>query len=219
MRKTSLSNREIYHIYNRGVDKRKIFLNVKDHQRFADSLVVFNSKQNLNGCHFSEQAQLDNEEPLVNVIAYCLMPNHFHLLLEQRENLGITRFLQKMTTSYTMYFNRKNNRTGALIQGVFKRTHIKTNARLLEMSRYIHANPIKILAAEKTASSLQDKLLNYQWSSFPDYAGARNESRIIANKQIIMDQFSSPKAYIKYVLAELKTVFPEVFRRSHLRRR
>jgi len=202
MRKTSLSNREIYHIYNRGVDKRKIFLNVNDHQRFSDSLVVFNSKHNLDGCHFSERAQLDNEEPLVNVIAYCLMPNHFHLLLEQREDLGITKFLQKMTTSYTMYFNTKYSRTGALIQGVFKRTHIKTNARLLEMSRYIHANPIKILAAGKASGSIKDKLLNYQWSSFPDYAGARNESRIIANKQIIMDQFSSPKAYIKYVLDE-----------------
>ena len=203
MRNISLSNREIYHIYNRGVDKRSIFLNQRDYQRFADSLIVFNNKTNLNGRHFNDRENFLREKPLVNIIAYCMMPNHFHLLVEQRMDNGITKFLQKMTTSYTMYFNKKNKRTGALIQGVFKRSHIKSNARLLEMSRYIHTNPIKILDRNNTArGSLKEKLLAYQWSSFPDYAGMHIEQPIVGNKQIIMGQFRSPKAYIKYILGE-----------------
>jgi len=203
MRNISLSNREIYHIYNRGVDKRSIFLNQRNYQRFADSLIVFNNKTNLNGRNFNDRENFLREKPLVNIIAYCIMPNHFHLLLEQRMDNGITKFLQKMTTSYTMYFNKKNNRTGALIQGVFKRSHIKSNARLLEMSRYIHTNPIKIINRKNTTNvSLKEKLLAYQWSSFPDYAGMHIEQPIVANKQIIMNQFRSPKDYVKYILGE-----------------
>lgn len=203
MRNISLSNKEIYHIYNRGVDKRNIFLNERDYQRFSASLIVFNNKIKLNGRDFDDHENFRREYPLVNVIAYCLMPNHFHLLLEQREDNGITKFLQKMTTSYTMYFNKKNTRTGALIQGVFKRSHIKTNERLLEMSRYIHTNPIKLFGKNLSKNELKQKLLKYQWSSFPDYAGEKIEQPIVANKQIVMKQFHSPKAYIRYILGEI----------------
>jgi putative transposase len=203
MRNISLSNKQIYHIYNRGVDKRSIFLNRHDYQRFADSLIVFNNKTNLNGRHFNDRENFLREYPLVNVIAYCIMPNHFHLLLEQQTDNGITKFLQKMTTSYTMYFNKKSKRTGALIQGVFKRSHIKSNERLLEMSRYIHTNPIKLFDQKKSSGiSLKEKLLAYEWSSFPDYAGISPETPIVANKQIITNQFRSPKAYVKYILGE-----------------
>ncbi len=203
MKNISLSNRQIYHIYNRGVDKRNICLNTKDYQRFVDSLSVFNNTKNLNGRRFATLLREEGGDRLVNVIAYCLMPNHFHLLLEQLTDNGITKFLQKMTTSYTMYFNKKYSRTGALIQGVFKRSHIKRNGRLLEMSRYIHCNPIKILKSENSASpSLREKLLTYQWSSFPDYAGMSIEPKIISNKEIIIDQFKSPGSYVAYVLGE-----------------
>jgi putative transposase len=202
MRNVLLSNQEIYHIYNRGVDKRNIFLNQRDYERFADSLIVFNNNVNLNGRNFYDRESFRCEKPLVNIIAYCLMPNHFHLLLEQRTDNGITKFLQKMTTSYTMFFNKKNSRTGALVQGVFKRSHIKSNEHLLEMSKYIHANPIKILKKNSSGGTLKQKLLAYQWSSFPDYAGIKIETPIVANKQMIMDQFRSPNVYIKYVLGE-----------------
>jgi len=203
MRSASLSNRQIYHIYNRGVDKRNIFLNTKDYQRFSDSLFVFNNTENLNGRRFTTLLRDKGNDSLVNVIAYCLMPNHFHLLLEQLTDNGITKFLQKMTTSYTMYFNKKYSRTGALIQGVFKRSHIKSNGRLLEMSRYIHRNPIKILTGENSASlSLKKELLTYQWSSLPDYAGVSIEPKIISNKELIIDQFKSPEAYVAFVLGE-----------------
>lgn len=200
MRNIHLSNREIYHIYNRGTDKRKIFLSAKDHQRFIDGLIVFNRKETLDGRHFVDLLECDNEYPLVNIIAYCLMPNHFHLLLEQLTDDGVAKFIQKMATSYTMYFNKKNERTGALLQGVFKRSHVKNNSRLLDLSRYIHANPLKILQAQNI--DRKEKLLNYPWSSFPDYAGVRKESKVIANTQIILDQFASREHYVDYVLGE-----------------
>lgn len=202
MRQTLLINNEIYHIYNRGVDKRHIFLDEQDHQRFADSLVVFNNQENLNGQRFKDRVKFENEKPLVNVIAYCLMPNHFHLLLEQQVDNGVEKFIHKMATSYTMYFNKKYTRTGILLQGVFKRSHIKSNGRLLEISRYIHSNPVKILDSNTTTIPIKDKLLAYPWSSFPDYADVRTNTRIVENKEIIMDQFSTPNQYIDYVVGE-----------------
>jgi putative transposase len=178
-------------------------MNQRDYQRFADGLIVFNNKANLNGRNFYDRENFRRENPLVNIVAYCIMPNHFHLLLEQRIDNGITKFLQKMTTSYTMYFNKKYKRTGALIQGVFKRSNIKSDTRLLEMSRYIHANPTKLLHRNNTTgASIKEKLLAYQWSSFPDYAGVRSEESIVANKEIITNQFRSIKAYVKYILGE-----------------
>jgi putative transposase len=198
MRGTFLANRQIYHIYNRGVDKRTVFLNKADHQRFADGLNVFNTKENLNGQRFSSRTNIKNEDRLVNILVYCLMPNHFHLLLEQLDENGITKFVQKMTTSYTMYFNNKYKRTGALFQGVFKRSHIKSDPSLLEISKYIHLNPVKILGDDGD----KKRLLEYPWSSFPDYVGERAGSLIIDNQSIILNQFDSPHHYKSFVLGE-----------------
>jgi putative transposase len=201
MAKPLLYNGQIYHVYNRGVDKRKIFLNLNDHQRFSDSLIVFNNTENLNGNRFADLLKCDERTTLVNIIAYCLMPNHFHLLLEQITDDGVAKFIQKMATSYTMYFNKKYQRNGALLQGTFKRSHIQSNSRLLEMSKYIHYNPYKILCTNDDPTIDTKKLLlQYPWSSFPDYANLRTESKIISNSKIILDQFDSPEHYVKYVL-------------------
>jgi putative transposase len=195
MRNAILTNKQIYHVYNRGVDKRDIFLNRRDYQRFSDGLVVFNDVRDLLGDHFNDRIGGENRKQLVNIIAYCLMPNHFHLLLEQIRDDGITHFMRKMTTSYAMYFNKKNGRSGALIQGVFKRSNIASNARLLEMSRYIHTNPWKILSKKH-----EDDLTSYQWSSLPDYLGAENIAPIVSNKDIILDQFKTTVDYRNYIL-------------------
>jgi putative transposase len=202
MRNIYLAKKEFYHIYNRGTDKRKTFLYKSDYQRFADGLFVFNDEQNLNGCRF--EVRLNSGEAtkkLVNVVAYCLMPNHFHLLLEQCVDDGITKFIQKMVTSYTMYFNKSHERTGVLFQGIFKRSHIKSNSKLLELSRYIHSNPIKIFKGANDANLRKD-LLEYRWSSFSDYAGIRKDSKILSNTSVILDQFDSPNDYVRYVLGE-----------------
>jgi putative transposase len=194
MKKIILTNKEIYHIYNRGVDKRKIFLNSKDYQRFVDGLVVFNDTENLDGRHLRDLIDGQDRKALVNIVAYCLMPNHFHLLLEQIADTGVTKFMKKLTTGYTMYFNKKYERTGALVQGVFKRSHIRTNDRLLEMSRYIHANPLKILP-EKSFFALE----SYRWSSLSDYLGIKAPSLVVNNKKIILDQFKNAASYRAFI--------------------
>ena len=107
MRNISLSNREIYHIYNRGVDKRNIFLGERGYKRFADSLIVFNNKKNLNGRNFNDPENFEHEKSLVNVIAYCLMPNHFHLLIRQNGDVKISKLMQKLCTGYAKYFQKK----------------------------------------------------------------------------------------------------------------
>lgn len=202
MRNIYLAKKEFYHIYNRGADKRKTFIYKSDYQRFVDGLAVFNDEENLNGCRFEVRLNnLETTEKLVNVVAYCLMPNHFHLLLEQCADDGVTRFIQKMVTSYTMYFNKSHERTGVLFQGIFKRSHIKTNPRLVELSKYIHSNPIKIFN-HSDVNNTGDQLLKYPWSSLSDYAGLRTDSKILSNQTIILDQFDSPKSYVDYVLGE-----------------
>jgi len=195
MKKTLMICNQVYHIYNRGVDKRKIFLDKKDYRRFVEGLIVFNDTKNLNGERFKYRIENTDKHKLVNIIAYCLMPNHLHLLLEQIEIDGITRFIKKLSTSYVMYFNNKYERTGALIQGVFKRSHIRTDAQLLEISRYIHLNPVKILPIEK-----RHEILEYPWSSMPEYIGNNNGLSVISNQKIVLGQFKTQDEYRKYVV-------------------
>jgi putative transposase len=132
------------------------------------------------------------------------MPNHFHLLLEQVAEDGISKFFQKMLTSYTLYFNKKQRRSGVLFQGVFKSSHIKTNERLLDLSKYIHRNPIKILStsSSRDAKNLEKRLLNYPWSSFSCFAGDKNDCVVNEGKLVILNQFKSPRDYVKYVVSE-----------------
>jgi putative transposase len=195
MRNIHLATSEIYHIYNRGVDKRNIFVDINDYKRFVEGLVVFNDKNNLSGRKFKALISGEDRSTIVNIIVYCLMPNHFHLLLEQIEEGGITFFVKKFTTSYTMYFNKKYERSGALIQGVFKRSHVKSNDRLLEMSRYIHTNPKKILPRD-----MEHEIASYPWSSLPDYLGKPNPLPVVSNKEIILDQFKTTNDYYKFIL-------------------
>src|SRR3989344_7070503 len=126
---------ERYHIYNRGTEKRKIFLGSRDYDRFLTLLYMSNGTEavRIDNLVRNEQGstllkktlQVDRGETLVDIAAYCLMPNHFHLLLREKEEGGVSRFMQKMTTAYTMYFNKRYDRTGALLQGKFKSQHAK----------------------------------------------------------------------------------------------
>ena len=113
---------EYYHLYNRGTEKRIIFRHDKDRNRFLASLYVSNGSNTIHASNHQaltipELLTLDRGEPLVDICAYCLMPNHFHLLVRERTEGGIARFMQKLLTGYTMYFNTINERSGALFQG------------------------------------------------------------------------------------------------------
>ncbi len=203
MRNIKLSNEQVYHIYNRGSDKRIICADDGDYERLVASLIVFNDIKPLAGKEFRfPSRQADNR--LVNIIAYCIMPNHFHLLLEQLVDGGITRFIQRFNTSYTMYFNKKHERNGVLFQGVFKRSHVDADNRLVELSMYIHANPAKLLSLSgKGMAEVRRVLPIYRWSSLPEYMGKGKGVSAINNSSLVLGNFSSADAYLDYVVARI----------------
>ena len=167
-----LVQQEIYHVYNRGTDKRKIFLDKKDYERFLALLYLSNGTSpvhisNYQGSTLMDLLMLDKGDPLVDIGAYCLMPNHFHFLLRQRAENGISKFMQKLTTGYTMYFNTRRERSGTLFQGKFKSRHAGEDRYLKYLLSYIHLNP--------------ENYTVYPYSSYLDYRGiSRLENKILS---------------------------------------
>ncbi|OGI26349.1 MAG: hypothetical protein A3J76_04265 [Candidatus Moranbacteria bacterium RBG_13_45_13] len=180
-------NGEYYHIYNRGVEKINVFRSERDYRRFLKSLAEFNTSEPAYKINRANRKGLNvDKEPYVEIIAYCLNPNHFHLLLKQIVESGISEFMHKLGTGYTMYFNKKHERAGALFQGKFKFTHIENNAQLLYVSAYVNCNS-EIHGIEKAK--------NYRWCSFSEYLSGK---RILCNKKIILDQFRDSEEYGLY---------------------
>ncbi len=144
-RKTKFSTNEFYHCFNRGVDKRIIFQDSEDYHYFLTALRLFNQTESLGDMrHYKQNSDPESvkQEPLVSIIAYCLNPNHFHLLLHQEAEDGITQFMRKLGTGYTMYFNKKNQRSGSLFQGQFKSVHTKSDTQLQHLFAYVTNNNI-----------------------------------------------------------------------------
>jgi len=145
IRQHSFAIGELYHCYNRGVEKRNVFCDAEDFSYFLTGLQYYN-KVNFSGklrdIDGSGQLKGDknSDETFVKLHAYCLNQNHFHILLENLVENGVSRFMQKLTTSYVMYFNKKNDRSGALFQGKFKSVHIDTDVYLQHLGVYINLN-------------------------------------------------------------------------------
>jgi putative transposase len=185
MRKSPLANNEFYHIYNRGTDKRDIFLCDEDYFRFLKSMKVFNNTESCGGLYEKflrekrESRHSMSTKSLIEIIAYCLNPNHFHFILKQVYEKGIEKFMQKLGNGYTKYFNSKCDRSGVLFQGAFKSVHIKTSAHLLYLSAYVNKN-YNIHGYGKE---------EWKFSSLLDYLGKRDGK--LCNKKIILDQFNN----------------------------
>lgn len=146
MNRPSFTNAEYYHIYNRGVEKRDVFMNKADQLRFLETLNYYRfapqpMKLSDHKKRQNEIKKIDKQVELVKIYCYCLMPNHFHLLIRQVHEGGITRFMKFILNSYTKYFNIKYDRVGSLFQGVFKAKLVENDEYLLQLSRYIHRNP------------------------------------------------------------------------------
>lgn len=198
-RKTPLITNEYYHIFNRGVNKQPIFFSKVDYKRTM-SILNYYTYQNLPS--YSKYLAMSDEhkaaasshspQQIVRVVCACLMPNHFHLLIQQVQDGGIVKFMSNFQNSLTKYVNTKNERSGHLLQGEFKSVHIEDNTQLLHVSRYIHLNPHTSFVVK----NLHD-LETYKWSSYPEYiSGSNNE---LYDKDIILSQFKGDEDYKKFV--------------------
>lgn len=174
---------EKYHIYNRGTEKRKTFIDKNDYERFLFVLKSLNGRSSHGNISKSLDVVLSGRSrkplkeylQLVDIKDYCLMPNHYHLVLEQLVDGGISKFLQKVMTSYTMYFNKRHERSGVLFQGKTKSKFISSNLHYKQVKTYIDLNPVdlydfdwkergRVSSTEKTKKFLQD----FKWSSCKD---------------------------------------------------
>lgn len=189
-RKIQLVNGEFYHIVKRGVEEREIFLDDEDHFRFINSLLVCNDEMPTPWYSrgFWHQRAPDSlskggykqKIPLVEIHAFALMPNHFHLLVRQLIEKGIALLMQKLG-GYSYYLNKKYKRTGTLFQDRYKIIHIKTQEQLKNNFVYIHTNPVALIEPEwknwkvnNSQKAIEFLEREYNWSSYWDYIGKEN---------------------------------------------
>ncbi|KKS63974.1 hypothetical protein A3A14_00285 [Candidatus Daviesbacteria bacterium RIFCSPLOWO2_01_FULL_43_38] len=205
---TPLVNDEYYHVFNRGVNKLPIFNGVADYRRFIKTLKYYQvegPKPRLS-LFMPMTTKLDWDKKIVEVICYCLMPNHFHLLLKQVKDGGITEFVGNLSNSYTRYYNTRHRRVGPILQGEFKSVLVESNEQLLHLSRYIHLNPL--------VSGFTKDLDSYQWSSYPEYLGLLPTG--FCSMGIILDQFKTLLDYKKFVLDQASYGMELEFIKHHL---
>jgi len=186
-RKVSFAHGEYYHLYNRGNSKQDIFKDYFDRVRFQNLLYVANGNVPFvfREVQKDEVYEFERGNQLVHIGAYCLMPNHFHILLTPAVENGVQTFMLKLLTGYSMYFNKKYKHTGGLFEGRFKSRHADTDEYLKYLFSYIHLNPIKLIQADWKEVGIKDlerarKYLDgYKYSSLNDYFFSRHESVII----------------------------------------
>jgi len=209
MRKIQFANKEFYHIFNRGNDKRIIFIDRYDMERFFQSMQEFNTiepigsifanhfknQQNNHIAHSHLEAGLPNkpsfqvntqQDKLVNFICYCLNPNHYHFILEQCVDKGVEKFMHRIGTGYSKFFNKKYKRIGTLFEGNYKALHIDSNEYLLHLSAYVNLNN----------KAHQLKNTDYK-SSWLEYSDEKHDQKFCA-KNIVLDQFKTRAEYKQF---------------------
>ncbi|MDP4001281.1 MAG: transposase [bacterium] len=204
---------EFYHLYNRGTEKRHIFSSQKDYDRFLALLYLCNSNIAVHlqrqGRTLKEASQIDRGESIVDICAFCLMPNHFHLLVREETENGISRFMQKLITGYTMYFNKQHERSGALFQGKYKATHANNDSYLRYLISYLHLNPVKLIDSTWKEKGIKDRkkaeefIRLYRYSSYSDYLGHDRIEKIVINKDALPKYFETPTEFKTTVTAWL----------------
>lgn len=197
----------IYHIYNRGVEKRLIFLDDQDRAVFLSYLKTYllpKEEKTLRAILANSESstkekgqalktlRLNNFSESITLLSYCLMPNHFHLLVKQTDADTIDRFMNSFAVRYSMYFNRKYRRVGPLFQGIYKAVLVTSDEQLLHLSRYIHRNPIALAS--------QDTLLQgYSYSSYPQYIGLSHTAWVHPEEILAYFSKSKKRGYQKFV--------------------
>ncbi len=190
-RKIQFSPGEYYHIYNRGNSKQDIFRDERDYMRFQSLLYIANGTKSFEfrEARKDEIFDFDKGEQLVYIGAYCLMPNHFHILITPAKEKGIQLFTQKLATGYSMYFNKKYERVGGLFEGRFKSKHAYSDQYLKYLFSYIHLNPTKLIQSDwkevgiRNLNYTKGYVEQYRYSSLQDYLSKRLESSILNNEK------------------------------------
>lgn len=211
-------NGEIYHVFNRGVEKRNIFQQISDYFRFIFCLYELNDKNLIKmRSRIQERKERkrtgrtraikkESKESLVEIIAFCLMPNHYHLVLRQLVDGGTALFMKKLGDSYVGYFNQKYDRKGmgSLFQGRFKAIHIKTDDQLINLICYIFTNPVELLEKTWKETGVENStktikhLESYRWSGYLDCIGKPNFPSV-TKREFLMDVFGGPENLKKFV--------------------
>lgn len=207
MRKVIFANDEVYHVFNRGLEKRPVFTDVREFSRVILTLDFYRfknpflrlSKVLLLEKSIREKFWRDLRETgrkRVEIISYCFMPNHFHFLLRQKENGGISKFVSDFTNSYTRYFNTKHNRRiGPIFQGGFNAVRIEDDEQLLQVVRYICINPAVSFMVK------QEDIDKYPWSSLPESLG--NLEREIVQEKEVLSYFKSRESFKKFIFDQI----------------
>ena len=191
---------EYYHVYNRGVEKRVVFNNEFDYQRFLLLLLLVNDSQSVEVQSLVRNYTIPellkhSREPLVSVLAFSLMPNHFHMILKEVTENGISKFMHKVSTGYTGYFNLQNERSGSLFQGTYKAKHIADDGYLKYLFEYIHLNPVRtdLEKGQLVTKDIIASIIENPYTSLRVYAG-EEKGRIAAaviDEQGFSELFSS----------------------------
>lgn len=206
--KTYISD-SYYHIYNRGVEKRTIFQDEEDYVVFLSCLKLYLNPPKpvdrrftltLQGPSptdtpvqmYAPCRQPNNHNGKIELIAYCLMPNHFHLCIKQSDQRAIDHFMRSLATKYAMYFNKKYDRVGSLFQGRYKAVLVETEEQFMYLTKYIHRNPLDLAPYKDRPRQLS----NYKFSSYPNYLKLRRQTWIYPDD--VLTYFSSSSTHNSY---------------------
>lgn len=203
-----LTTGEFYHIYNRGNSKQNIFLDEQDYIIFQQLLYLMNMESRITLRDAGTDIfDYNRTNQLVSIGSYSIMPNHIHILVKQISNDGISKFMQKVSTGYAGYFNKKYKRTGGLFEGTFKSKHIFNDTYLKYLYTYIHLNPLKIVNPQwkdhiKIGKSVDYSFpLNYKFSSIIDYSVSERREGNILNKEDFPEYFISRDEFTNDLLS------------------
>lgn len=195
MRKTQFAIGEWYHCYSRGVDKRIVFKDRRDYHRFLEQLYLANNEESfhrddLGIRDFEKILKIKRKGALVAIGAFCLMPNHFHLVLKEIVDGGISTFMQKLGTAYTMYFNNRYERSGNLFVKPFRSRYVDTDRYFQHLINYVHCNPAELYeprwktGSVKNFNVLLEKLVEYPYSSLVAYEYSQSSTRVILDEEV-----------------------------------
>lgn len=204
-RNIAFASGEWYHCFNRGVDRRHIFMDETDYRRFQMLLAASNRKSPVHLSNLStlKDATLSERifgksgtDRLVDIGAYALMPDRYHLLVRERRKGGMTSFMRRLGTAYTMYFNAKHERSGPLFSGTFKALHVEKDTCLRRVVNYIHGNPAELFEKDAGCSAIENarrlriEVRGYEFGSLYDYEHASRPEGSILSSTLLEDELN-----------------------------